>query len=139
MPSVPLELRRLAAQDGAQYIFSNFPNVSVFNFRHETLRYAVNRASRDGLFLEFGVNQGQTITMSAKLRPDIHFWGFDSFEGLPEDWSGTALLKGNFDLKGEPPNVPENVTLVKGWFEESIPKWKSNNNNVIVTILIANT
>ena len=39
-----------------------------------------------GLNLEFGVFKGVTISAVAKARPDLIFHGFDSFEGLPEDW-----------------------------------------------------
>ena len=36
-----------------------------------------------GLNLEFGVFNGETINHMAKLRTDLNFTGFDSFEGLP--------------------------------------------------------
>jgi hypothetical protein len=37
MPSTPLMLKRLAAEDGARYIYENFPQVQVFIHRHETV------------------------------------------------------------------------------------------------------
>jgi hypothetical protein len=79
--------------------------------------------SEDGLFLEFGVHQGESINYFADLKPERHFYGFDSFEGLPEDWSnGLIHKKGTFALKnGQPPEVRENVSLIKGWFNETLP------------------
>lgn len=127
IPSTPLALRQLAVEDSARYIWDNFREVNVFKHRHETVRYAVQLASVDGLFLEFGVHTGGTITQAARLRPEKHFYGFDSFEGLPEDWAGTGKLAGDFNLSGNLPNVPENVTLVKGWFDQTIPVWKTTN------------
>ena len=75
-----------------------------------------------GLNLEFGVFSGETINHMAKLRPDMKFTGFDSFEGLPEDMdTGEKLVPAKvFDRGGEPPEVEDNVTLVKGWFDDTI-------------------
>ena len=50
--------------------------------------------------------------------------GFDSFEGLEEDWYGFELTKGTFDLGGHLPKVQPNVTLLKGWFEDTLPNFK---------------
>lgn len=116
---------------GAKYIYENFPYVNVFKYRYETVRFAVNEANKHGLFLEFGVHKGETITQAAKLRPEIKFWGFDSFEGLPEDWGGANLRKGDFNLHGDLPVVPKNVSLVKGWFNQTLPAWKQGNNGFI--------
>jgi hypothetical protein len=74
--------------------------------------------------LEFGVFKGSTIT---QLRKDLNFqyelYGFDSFEGIPEDWTYTDLKKGFFSTNGEIPNV-ENVTFFKGWFKDTILEYK---------------
>lgn len=44
--------------------------------------------------LEFGVNSGRSIK---QLRNDLSdkykVFGFDSFIGLPEDWTGTSAKK----------------------------------------------
>lgn len=125
LPSTPLYLRQLSVEDSARYVYETFPHVTVMTYRHETVAYAARRAANPGLFLEFGVDEGTTINQFAKLRPDVRVFGFDSFEGLPEDWGGTSLLKGRFDRKGKMPAVPDNVTLVRGWFNETIPPWKA--------------
>lgn len=76
-----------------------------------------------GLNIELGVYNGVTIGCLATARPDLEFHGFDSFEGLPEDWDmGQKQVKGEaFDRKGELPDVPDNVKLYKGWFSETLP------------------
>jgi len=74
-----------------------------------------------GLGLEFGVYKGVTINHLARLAPDRQFFGFDSFLGLPEQWSGNRHSKLNFDRKGKIPKVPSNVTIVEGWFHETLP------------------
>lgn len=130
-PSVPHLVRKIAAEDAARYVWENFSGYKIYTHRRETLKFAVERAGADGLFLEFGVHTGQTIRLSAKLRPEIRFWGFDSFEGLPEDWGGSGKVKGDFDLGGKLPKVPRNVTLVKGWFDETVPTWKTEHDGPI--------
>jgi hypothetical protein len=77
---------------------------------------------RDGLWLEFGVHKGSTINRIAKAAPGL-VHGFDSFEGLPEDWNRGRQIsrKGAFDLGGALPKVRANVRLHKGWFEETLP------------------
>jgi hypothetical protein len=76
-----------------------------------------------GLNVELGVFKGVTINFLASARPDLEFHGFDSFEGLPEDWDmGQKNVKAEaFDRKGELPDVPDNVKLYKGWFNETLP------------------
>jgi predicted O-methyltransferase YrrM len=74
----------------------------------------------EGLMLEFGVHKGHTITQIAKALPDRKIYGFDGFQGLPESWNG--LSEGHFacDI---PTNLPDNVKLVVGWFDDTLPKF----------------
>jgi hypothetical protein len=70
------------------------------------------------LICEFGVYSGGTINHIASLtRQPVY--GFDSFEGLPEHWRD-RIGKGHFKVASLP-KVRPNVTLVKGWFNETLP------------------
>lgn len=82
----------------------------------------------EGEILEFGVFHGTTINRLARALPDRHMIGFDSFEGLPEDWDmGNKYTKKEaFDRGGVMPEVPDNVTLVKGYFDDVLPDYKKN-------------
>jgi hypothetical protein len=71
-----------------------------------------------GLVLEFGVAEGQSITDIAYTFPDRLVHGFDSFEGLPEDWNPSHPA-GKF--KCDVPAVPSNVILYKGLFSDTLP------------------
>ena len=73
---------------------------------------------QNGLILEFGVRHGTSIRQLASftLKP---IYGFDSFEGLPEDWHQES--KEVYSTKGKIPKVPPHVTLIPGWFEETLP------------------
>jgi hypothetical protein len=76
----------------------------------------------DGLFLEFGVAGGNSIRRIATLKPNKKIYGFDWFNGLPERWG--TLPKGCFacDI---PNNLPSNVELVVGLFDETLPPFLS--------------
>jgi hypothetical protein len=43
-----------------------------------------------------------------------------SLEGLPENWFGD-FTKGRFHTEGKLPQVRPNVTLHKGWFDQTLP------------------
>jgi predicted O-methyltransferase YrrM len=71
------------------------------------------------MVLEFGVFSGNSINHIADLMPGRRVVGFDSFEGLPEEWRpgfGAGAFRRN-DL----PAVRENVELVVGWFDHTLP------------------
>ena len=73
-----------------------------------------------GLWLEFGVFSGKTINGMARYAPPAtRVYGFDTFEGLPEDWR-PGFAKGVFDTKGAMPRVAANVTLIKGLFQDTL-------------------
>jgi hypothetical protein len=82
-----------------------------------------------GLNLEFGVYSGKTINCLANQRTDLTFDGFDSFVGLPEDWDlgGKFCPKEKFDVKGNIPEVADNVDLHIGWFDDTLPKFLEEN------------
>jgi hypothetical protein len=52
--------------------------------------------------LEFGVFKGTSINFFSSQRPDLVFHGFDSFKGLPENWTGNKghSKAGRFSLNG---------------------------------------
>jgi hypothetical protein len=70
---------------------------------------------------------GGTFRFIARRIDPRAIHGFDSFEGLPEAWSGFNLGRGAFDLGGRLPRVPNNVRLHRGYFAESLPTWLRDN------------
>jgi O-methyltransferase len=100
-------------------------------------RLSAGLAGRSGAYVECGVARGGCLAlMSVLAGPDRLVWGFDSFEGMPEltdedqgsgkAWvgfrcsgtAGEAAVAATFDALGLP---MDNVRLVKGWFEDSLP------------------
>lgn len=71
--------------------------------------------------LEFGVSKGDSITFWANLNsnPQSRFFGFDSFEGLPETWNEQS--KGAFSTSGQLPDLHDHrVKFVKGLFQSTL-------------------
>jgi len=92
---------------------------------------AIHHINKKGLCLEFGVWKGDSINYFSNLMPEIHWHGFDSFEGLQEDWQGGIQGKKWFDQKGKLPKTNKNVTLHKGWFKDVLPKFFKKNKDKI--------
>ncbi len=128
--SVPMLMRHDAVVDSFNYAKENMQGAYAFLDRFDGLGLSIREAKRRfpsrRLVLEFGVYKGGMINHQARKFPELDFVGFDSFEGLQEHWSGMAPVK-TFDLGGKLPKVRRNVGLVKGWFAESAPRWKTAN------------
>ena len=88
-----------------------------------------------GIIAEFGVWKGESINFFAKNCPRAKVFGFDSFEGLEEDWYGFRIQKGFFNMNGQLPKCESNVTLVKGWFEDTLPKFCEELQQEIILLL----
>jgi O-methyltransferase len=73
-------------------------------------------------YLEFGVWKGDAIDAWRKLNtaPGSRFVGFDTFEGLPEDWE-QGHPKGTFSTRGAVPDIDDaRVSFVKGLFQNTL-------------------
>lgn len=99
------------------FIYDEMPEAIFFSSRFDLHSYALSRR-QDGLVIECGVYEGKSINFIAE-RVDQVVYGFDSFVGLPEEWTGH--LNKSFVRDGSLPPVRENVRLHKGWFEDTVP------------------
>ena len=114
------ELQHRATIAAADFVTTRMPDALSCSNKFDLLTYAVQQAP-PGLALEFGVFKGTTINHLARRAPERHFFGFDSFEGLPEHWTGRRYSPVNFDRGGKKPRVAANVSLIKGWFDATLP------------------
>jgi hypothetical protein len=90
------------------------------------------------LYLEFGVYKGDSMRYwSNKLRhPEARLHGFDSFEGLPEDWG--PYNKGHFNARGRVPVLSDpRVEFFKGWFEQVLPNYVVPEHDILVVVMDA--
>ncbi|HYC12704.1 MAG TPA: class I SAM-dependent methyltransferase [Stellaceae bacterium] len=114
------DMQARAKARSLDYIEAHMRDALLFEDRWDLLLFAMGRAPAEGMMLEFGVADGASLRWLAS-RSARSFHGFDSFEGLPEDWSGTFERRGKFGRAGELPKVPANTSLHRGWFEATLP------------------
>ena len=130
--SVLMNMDIINAVDGARSSASfereNLMSVDTFKKRKQLFEHSLLLAPDEGLLMEFGTYKGDSINQLAKLRPGKHFYGFDSFVGLPEAWAG-GVRKGAFSTNGKLPRVRSNVQLIQGFFEESLPPFIKEGKN----------
>ena len=128
VPTHPLRVReQRAAEEAADYIDEKMPDALGFETQKELLDFALGEVGETGQYLEFGVAGGGTIRFIAARCSGQQVHGFDSFQGLPESWTGTRLQSKAFARPGDLPKVPGNVELHKGWFSETLPGWRDAN------------
>lgn len=130
-PSIAEKMWELATEESARYVIQHMRNARAFIFReeyHAWLKEKIRSVQTDnGMNFEFGVARGDSLQVFAGGGGINRFYGFDSFEGLPEDWFSKeqgGLGKGTF-RQDSLPFVPENTELIKGWFDESLPAFVS--------------
>jgi hypothetical protein len=114
---------RLASESTADYIINNMravPNFANDYDFHDWI--ARTQTTGSGLVLEFGVATGRTLNHFARIfdRQVVH--GFDSFRGLPENW--TSRMPKGFFKRNNLPKVRDNCKLHVGWFNETLPPFK---------------
>lgn len=117
-------------------------NLSVKgNSKHEVIKLSLEQATLDGYILEFGVRNGKSANYIADLRPKSYIYGFDTFEGLPEDWVMSPRKthkKGAFGLnkKGILPEHRKNATWIKGLFQDTLKDWRNKHPGIVSFIHI---
>jgi hypothetical protein len=118
------ELQMRARAEAADYVQARMTDAVIFERPGALLRFCLAEAPA-GAILEFGVAGGHSIRQIAEAVSGRQVHGFDSFEGLPEHWTGHLTVRGAFNQGGKLPAVPPNVTLHKGWFDATLPAWKA--------------
>lgn len=128
---------------GRWMVDNNFPIPARVPNRTAVFQAVADRISDARvLYLEFGVYQGASMRFWSKAltNNESQLHGFDSFEGLPEDFDdvGGPYRKGTFDVGGRAPDIDDpRVTFFKGWFEETLPNYSLPEHDVLVITLDA--
>jgi hypothetical protein len=112
-----------------------------FGSRDEVFRHIASKlADREVLYLEFGVAQGASIRRWSELlrNPKSSLHGFDSFVGLPHDWSLEGHQRGDFARGGRPPDVDDpRVRFFAGWFEDTLPAYDWPQHEALLVLMDA--
>lgn len=120
-PAREVQLRALKRT--VDYVEASMPDALGLESQRDVLKFSLDAVDHEGHYLEFGVFTGGTIRFIAKRVRAREIHGFDSFEGLPESWSGFNLVRSAFHARGRLPRVPRNVKLHPGWFDKTLPAW----------------
>ena len=94
-----------------RYLYDNkaCPN---FNNKHDYFNYLAKEIIKNNpiQYLEFGVYKGDSIKEWVDLNQNTksEFFGFDTFKGLPEDWTYT-MKKGEFNLQENIPIIDDQL------------------------------
>ena len=111
----------MALISSSNYVANNMKNISSVDSKYKVLNIAAKNTKIDGLILEFGVYKADTLNFISKLFEQKQVYGFDSFQGLPEFW------RDGFDSRSFAittlPKVNNNVSLIEGWFDKTIPQF----------------
>lgn len=82
-------------------------------------------------YMEFGVASGASFRwwLNKNTNPQSTFFGFDTFEGLPEDWGG-FYNKG--DMSHNVPSVNDTrAVFVKGLFQDTLSGFIQQHHNLL--------
>jgi hypothetical protein len=122
--SIKDEIFRMATVESARFAAENMSDVRGQASPFAVLAHCLDEVAVDGLYLEFGVYSGTTINfIASRVAATVH--GFDSFEGLPEQWGNVPA--GKFTRHGDLPEVRDNVALHVGWFDKTLPDFLEAN------------
>lgn len=112
----------MAATSSADYMITHMMGAQNLVRRSSLLEFALAECAIEGLVLEFGVYRGTSLRVIAeRVGQEVH--GFDSFEGLPQDWT-YFQKQGRFSLRGEAPAIDApGVRIHKGWFDQTLPQF----------------
>ncbi len=127
--SSPSSVYNLYKEEQARACFEHFKKffkTSIFLSSDKIRGYALDCAKENDsdpnyFYIEFGVYSGTSINFFSKKLNNKKIYGFDSFEGLKEDWLGTAVPKGTFNLNKKIPKLENNVIPVTGWIQDTLP------------------
>ena len=101
----------------------NERNKNAINFScrkdHYAQIYNSEVHNKEIVYLEFGVFKGDSIKwwIMKNSNPDSRFYGFDTFEGLPEKWG--SYTKGDF-YSNIPDIIDVRLKFIKGLFQDTL-------------------
>jgi O-methyltransferase len=120
-----LSLSKWVANQKGKNDFNDFYTIKRdYSKRYRLYQYIIdkfNLKNKEITYLEFGVYKGSSFNwwINNCDNPKSKFYGFDSFEGLPESW-GSTYNKG--DMLSEMPAINDSRgRFIKGFFQHSVP------------------
>lgn len=128
---IELKLEENLADETFRTFKDHFKKSLLFTSDEQIRGYAIKTALRNDpnniyYNLEFGTWKGTSANYISKFAKKLY--AFDSFEGLREDWVGTAAPMGNCNLDKKIPKLNKNVEPVIGWIEDTLEDFLKKHN-----------
>ena len=120
------------AHENKKVAYNDFLSKWDYNKRYELYKWVMDKEnlSCPVNYLEFGVADGYSFNwfMANNMHADSRFYGFDTFDGLPEDWG--PFKKGTFGTNNKVPAInDERGQFLKGLFQQTLPVFLANFDN----------
>tara|TARA_E500000178_G_scaffold340715_1_gene383783 strand:+ start:317 stop:1036 length:720 start_codon:yes stop_codon:yes gene_type:complete len=136
----PFERFQEESLENSYQTFKKYFPSSIFFKKNNGLIFGIKEAQKnyddEDLFMELGVFKGKSINLLSSFLKNKNIYGFDSFEGLKEDWPGTMAQASTFDLKGNIPKVNKNVRIIKGWIQDTLCNFLTEKNQKVIFVHI---
>jgi hypothetical protein len=112
--------------------YNDFFSKWDYNKRYGMYKWVFEKEDLTGPlnYLEFGVASGKSFDwfMTQNAHQDSRFYGFDTFDGLPEDWG--PFKKGAFSTNNEIPLIEDfRGKFLKGLFQQTVPTFLAEFDN----------
>ena len=116
------------AWDSALFAEEHIASARLFYSLGAMHDYVMETIPPTGLICEFGVHKGKSINRFAEKLVSMgqehrKIYGFDSFEGFSEEWTGSSVGIKGFDQGGQMPEVAPSIELIKGYIEDTYGKF----------------
>lgn len=119
----------------SKFEYSDFFKLKrVYSKRYDLYQFIVHKYNLNTdeiVYLEFGVANGESFRWWLTNSPhsNSRFVGFDTFEGLPENW-GTFYSKG--DMFSNLPNIDDSrAQFAKGLFQDTLTAFIEKNRDLL--------
>jgi len=118
-------VNKMSGRTAHSDFYTPFRNYSNRVKLHEYVISSHSLADKPIHYLEFGVAGGTSFAwwVKANRHPGSRFFGFDTFEGLPEDWHFFKKGAFSFDI---PFLEDERGTFIKGLFQDTLYNFLDN-------------
>ena len=132
-------LEKESIRESSNFISEYLNTASLFTSKKGGLwPFTINHINTNpvaGYWLEFGVREGVSARFfspyASKYSIDSTYHGFDSFNGIRNQWTSTNEPTGSFSMHGAPPKEPPYCKWTIGWIEETLePFLKSNSGSI---------
>jgi O-methyltransferase len=112
--------------------YNDFLSKWDYNKRYPMYKWVIEKEGLTGPvnYIEFGVAAGQSFDwfMAQNTDHESRFYGFDTFDGLPEDWG--PFKKGSFTNNNQVPLIKDfRGKFYQGLFQQTVPEFLTELDN----------